>query len=83
MAQIARLRLRADSTGTLELVCERSASERRVPDVRSFVGKGEFGLLVDGLDPNEPVTLFVERDSGARALPARTPVEAPTDEGRE
>lgn len=73
MAQIAQLRVRADSTGTLEIVCERSASERRVPDVRSFVGKDEFGLLVDGLDPSEPVTLFVEHDSeaGAEVVPSR------------
>jgi hypothetical protein len=63
MTRITRLRLNADPTGTLELVCERSATEAD-PHVRSFVGKGQFGILVDGLEPNEQVSLFFERDSG-------------------
>ncbi|QDX39502.1 hypothetical protein FQU85_00420 (plasmid) [Salarchaeum sp. JOR-1] len=56
--------MRADSTGTLELVCERAASDA-APQVRSFVGNREFGLLVDDLDPDEPVTLFLELDASA------------------
>lgn len=71
MTRIAQLRVRADSTGTIEIVCERSVSEQRVPEVRSFVGKDEFGLLADGLEPNEVVTLFFERDSEARAFAPR------------
>ncbi|ELZ27025.1 hypothetical protein C474_16784 [Halogeometricum pallidum JCM 14848] len=59
--------MHADSAGTLEIVCERSASRGRDPEVRSFVGKDEFGLLVDGLEPNEGVTLFLEGD-GERSL---------------
>ena len=65
MARIDQLSLRADSTGTLELVCKRTSTADSDPEprVRSFVGRDEFGLLVDGLDPNEPVTLFFERSS--------------------
>ncbi|MCL9817485.1 hypothetical protein [Natronocalculus amylovorans] len=60
MAQIDQISLRADATGSLELVCERSASEAPEPRVRSFTGKDEFGLLIDNLNPNEQVTLFFE-----------------------
>ncbi len=63
MTRIAHIDVHADATGTLELVCERSAAKAREPSVRSFVGGDEFGLLVDGLDPNEQVTLFFEVDS--------------------
>ncbi|MFC7212887.1 hypothetical protein ACFQO4_02175 [Saliphagus sp. GCM10025334] len=52
--------LRADSTGTIELVCERSAEDAPSPRVRSFAGRDEFGLLVDDLTPGERVVLFVD-----------------------
>jgi len=51
--------LRADDTGTIELVCERNDEEAPAPRVRSFTGRDEFGLLVDGLTPEERVLLFV------------------------
>ncbi|MBB6647468.1 hypothetical protein [Halobellus ruber] len=51
--------LRADDTGTLELVCERNDKEAPEPDVRSFAERDEFGLLVDNLTPGEQVLLFV------------------------
>jgi len=51
--------LRADDTGTIELVCERTDDEAPAPRVRSFAGRGEFGLLVDDLTPGERVLLFV------------------------
>lgn len=60
--------MRADSAGTIEIVCERSASEQRVPEVHSFVGKDEFGVLADGLEPNELITLFLERDGEERTF---------------
>ena len=60
MAQIDHIILRADATGSLELVCERAASKAPEPRVRSFVGKDEFGLMIDNLNPNEQVTLFFE-----------------------
>lgn len=62
MSRIAHITMQADSTGTLELVCERTSAEKEEPTVRSFVGKDEFGLLVDDLEPNEHVTLFFEAD---------------------
>lgn len=64
MARIAQVIVQADSTGTLELVCERADAAKGDPAVRSFVGKGEFGILVDDLDPNERITLFFEPDRG-------------------
>ncbi|WP_418284551.1 hypothetical protein [Halorubrum sp. DTA46] len=51
--------LRADDTGTIELVCERADEAAPAPRVRSFAGRDEFGLLVDGLTPGERVRLFV------------------------
>lgn len=60
MSQIERIDLTADATGTLEIVCERSNAEEPV-EMRTFTGDGEFGLLVDGLEPDEPVSVFVER----------------------
>ena len=60
MAQIDHITLRADAAGSLELVCERAASEAPEPRVRSFAGKDEFGLMIDNLNPNEQVTLFFE-----------------------
>ncbi len=54
--------LRADDTGTLELVCERADGEAPAPRVRSFEGGDEFGLLVDDLNPGERVVLFVDDD---------------------
>ncbi|MFQ3284705.1 hypothetical protein [Natronomonas sp.] len=51
--------LRADDTGTIELVCERNDEEAPAPRVRSFAGDDEFGLLVDDLTPGEQVLLFV------------------------
>jgi hypothetical protein len=51
--------LRADDTGTLELVCERDDKEAPEPSVRSFAARDEFGLLVDDLTPGEQVLLFV------------------------
>lgn len=63
MARIDHLSLHADSTGTLELVCERASEESPEPRVRSFVGHDEFGILVDDLLPNEQVTLFFEVES--------------------
>lgn len=67
MTRIARLTLHADSTGTLELVCERANADAPEPSVRSFAGKDEFGLLVDDLEPNEQVTLFFETESGSES----------------
>lgn len=55
-----RIDLRADDTGTIELVCERSDVDAPQPHVRTFVGGDEFGLLVDDLTPGEQVALFVE-----------------------
>lgn len=52
--------LRADETGTIELVCERSDEDAPSPHVRSFAGRDEFGLLVDELLPGEQVTLYVD-----------------------
>ncbi|MFD1600346.1 hypothetical protein [Halobellus rarus] len=52
--------LRADGTGTIELVCERDDEEAPAPRVRSFTGRDEFGLLADGLTPGEQVLLFVD-----------------------
>ncbi|MFC7187765.1 hypothetical protein [Halorubrum yunnanense] len=51
--------LRADDTGTIELVCEREDKEAPAPWVRSFAGRDEFGLLVDDLTPGDQVLLFV------------------------
>ena len=55
-----RIELRADDTGTLELVCERADEDAPAPRVRSFEGRDEFGLLVDDLTPGERVLLFVD-----------------------
>lgn len=63
MAQLTQMIIRADATGTLELVCERSNADHPEPKVRAFFGKNEFGLLVDGLEPNERVSLLFETDS--------------------
>ena len=52
--------LRADDTGTIELVCEREDEEASPPRVRSFAGRDEFGLLVEDLTPGEQVLLFVD-----------------------
>jgi len=52
--------LRADETGTIELVCERTDEDAPAPHVRSFAGRDEFGLLVDDLTPGERVSLFVD-----------------------
>ena len=52
--------LRADGTGTIELVCERTLVDEPQPELRAFVGRGEFGVLVDGLQPGEQVRLFLE-----------------------
>ncbi len=52
--------LRADDTGTIELVCERTDEDAPAPHVRSFAGRDEFGLLVDDLTPGERVRLFVD-----------------------
>jgi len=52
--------LRADDTGTIELVCERTDEDAPAPQVRSFAGRDEFGLLVDDLTPGERVRLFVD-----------------------
>jgi len=54
------LELRADDTGTVELVCERTDETAPAPHVRSFAGRDEFGLLVDDLTPGERVQLFVD-----------------------
>jgi len=54
------VQLCADSTGTIELVCERTLVDESQPELRTFVGRGEFGLLVDGLQPGERVSLFLE-----------------------
>jgi|GEM_PF-419293 hypothetical protein len=62
MTQVNHISLHADETGTLELVCERSVSDERDPAVRSFSSKGQFGILVDDLSPNETVTLFFDAD---------------------
>lgn len=62
MTQLTRMVLQADERGTLELVCERSTSDEGDPAVRSFVGKGLFGVLVNDLSPHEPVTLFIDGD---------------------
>lgn len=67
MTQLTQMTVRADATGTLELVCERSATDRPEPDVRAFFGKDEFGLLVDGLEPNERVRLLFEVGSGEQS----------------
>ncbi|MFB6096261.1 MAG: hypothetical protein ABEJ74_02605 [Haloferacaceae archaeon] len=71
MARVSTLTLRADATGTLELVCERAESDEEPPTVRSFSGKDEFGLVVDGLAPDEPVTLYLEPDGVADSADAR------------
>lgn len=63
MAEIERLTLRADATGTLQLVCERENADAPGPEVRSFAGKNQFGLLVDELSPDERVTLFFQNSS--------------------
>ncbi|WP_435093105.1 hypothetical protein [Halorubrum sp. N11] len=55
--------LRADDTGTIELVCERTDEEAPAPRVRSFAGRDEFGLLVDDLTPGEQILLFVNDDA--------------------
>lgn len=60
MTRIERIALRAEDTGTIELVCERSKGGTDDLAVRSFHGRDEFGLLVDGLEPDERVTLFFE-----------------------
>lgn len=60
MTQVNHLRLQADETGTLEVVCERTVSDEREPTVRSFSSKGQFGILVDNLSPDESVTLFFD-----------------------
>jgi len=52
--------LRADDTGTIELVCERDDEAAPAPRVRSFAARDEFGLLVDDLNPGERVLLFVD-----------------------
>lgn len=62
MTQIDHISLHADETGTLELVCERSPSDEFDPTVRSFVNKGQFGILVDNLRPHEQVTLFFDAE---------------------
>ncbi len=61
MTRIDRLTLHADRTGTLELVCRRADADGTPPKIRSFEGRDQFGLLVDGLAPGERVTLFFER----------------------
>lgn len=58
------IELRADDTGTIELVCERTDEDAPAPRVRSFAGQDEFGLLVDDLTPRERVELFID-DGGA------------------
>lgn len=65
MAQVNRMTVQADETGTLELVCERPASGECDPSVRSFANEDMFGILVDDLAPNEQVTLFF--DAGIEA----------------
>ena len=52
--------LRADDSGTLELVCERTEADAPQPLVRTFAGGDEFGILVNDLAPGETVTLFVD-----------------------
>ncbi len=52
--------LRADSTGSIELVCERTEADADPPRLRPFSGGDEFGLLVDDLRPGERVTLFTD-----------------------
>lgn len=59
------LELRADDTGTIELVCERTDPSASTPNVRSFAGRDEFGLLVDDLTPGEAVRLFVDDAVGS------------------
>ncbi len=54
------IELRADSTGSIELVCERTEVEADPPRLRSFSGGDEFGLIVDGLRPGERVSLFTD-----------------------
>lgn len=54
------IELRADGTGTIELVCERAERDAPAPRVRSFGGRDKFGLLVDDLVPEERVTVFVD-----------------------
>lgn len=51
--------LRADDTGTIELVCERNGEAAPAPRVRSFAGRDECGLLVDDPAPGERILLFV------------------------
>ena len=75
MTQIDRISLRADATGTLELVCERSAADGPDPPVRSFASKGQFGILVDDLRPHEQVTLFFDADADSGR-----PVDADPDD---
>ncbi|MCG1006578.1 hypothetical protein [Halorubrum lacusprofundi] len=75
MTQLTQMIIRADETGTLELVCERSTADQTEPDVRAFFGKNEFGLLVDGLEPNERVALLFEGD--LKELPDSTKIEPP------
>jgi hypothetical protein len=55
-----KFELRADASGTVELVCERTDKEAPAPRVRSFAGRDEFGLLVDDLTPGERIQLFVD-----------------------
>lgn len=62
MGRMNQLALQSDETGTLELVCERAHGDQPEPSVRSFVGEDEFGVLVDGLDPHESVTLYYSVD---------------------
>lgn len=69
MTLIERIDLRADSIGTLELVCERTEDGDEL-EIRTFVGNGEFGLLVDDLKPNEPVALFIESGTQKNESPA-------------
>lgn len=62
--RINRMTIQADETGTIELVCERSASSECAPSVQSFEGEDYFGILVDDLDPHERVTLFFDTETG-------------------
>ena len=54
------IELRADETGTIELICERTAEDEPAPRIRSFSGRNAFGLLVDDLTSNERVVLYVD-----------------------
>lgn len=52
------IELEADRFGSIELVCERSDGQITDVSLRTFRGNGEFGLLIDGLEPREPIRLY-------------------------